>query len=181
MSRANKMTAQAVKSAYEREAAEDFVRLLEITFGDDPTKYCYAAAAVDQMVDDSGFTVEDPYGVPILGVYHRGTFYGYLPFDLPGLSSEEGKAPDSSISVEGLSSVLIPLLRPTTGKIKCSLILIHMSDPDVEQERVDGLVLSDISGDIDNDVISGTLTLDILASVGYPCDIYTPDRFPGMF
>lgn len=181
MSRIDKMSTKAVKSAYEREAVDDFVRLLEVTFGDDPTKYYFSAKAVEQMVDDAGFGVEDTNGTPIMGMYHKGNFYSYLPFDLPGLAYEDGRAPDASITVEGLSAVLIPLLRPTTGKIVCSIILVCTAEKNVEQERVDGLLLTDISGDCDNDTISGTLSLDILASVGYPSDIYTPDRFPGMF
>lgn len=175
------MSQEAVKSAYEREAAEDFVRLLEIKFGDDPTIFYYSSKAVEQMVDEDGFGVEDSYGVPIMGVYHKNRFYALLPFELPGLAYEDEKAPDASIIVEGLSSVLIPLLRPTTGKITCSLVLIHTSDKDIEQERIDGLLLTDITGDMDADTISGTLSLDILTSVGYPCDMYTPDRFPAMF
>lgn len=181
MSRIDKMSAAAVKSAYEREAAEDFVRLIELKFGDDPTIHYYSSKAVEQMVDDDGFGVEDTYGVPVMGMYHKKQFYAFLPFDLPGLAYEEEKAPDASITVEGLTAVLIPLLRPTTGKITCSLVLVHTSDPDIEQERIDGLLLSDINGDMDGDSISGTLALDILTSVGYPCDIYTPDRYSAMF
>lgn len=181
VSRVDKMTNAAVKSAYEREAVDDFVRLIELTFGDDPKKYYYSSKAVDHLLDEDGFPQETPYGVPIMGMYHNGIFYELLPFDLPGLSYENEKAPDTSITVEGLSAVLIPLLRPITGKISCSMILVHTSDPDVEQERIDNLLLVNINGDCDNDVISGELTLDILTSVGYPCDIYTPDRFSGMF
>lgn len=181
MSRVSEMSAVAVKSAYERESIHDFIRLLEVTFGDNPTKYYFSSRAVDQLIGEDGFGVEDVYGVPIMGMYHKGNFYAYLPFDLPGLSYEDGKAPDASISVEGLSSTLIPLLRPTTGKIVCSIILVCTAEKDVEQERVDGLLLTDISGDCDSDTISGTLSLDMLTTVGYPCDIYTPDRFPGMF
>ena len=39
MSRIDKMTPEAVKSAYEREAVDDFVRLIELTFGDNPEKH----------------------------------------------------------------------------------------------------------------------------------------------
>lgn len=181
MSNINKMTLDAVKSAYEREAADDFVRLIELQFGDAPEIHRYSAKAVEQMVDVDGYGVEDDFGVPIMGMYHGEHFYAFLPFDLPGLAYEDEKAPDASISVEGLSSVIIPLIRPTTGKIRCSLILVHTSDKDIEQERIDGLVLDGITGDMDSDTISGTLTLDMLTSVGYPADIYTPDRFPAMF
>lgn len=181
MSCIDKMTPEAVKSAYEREAVDDFVRLIELTFGDNPEKHYFSSKAVEQMVDEDGFGVENEYGVPIMGMYHKGIFYGLLPFDLPGLAYTDDKAPDSSIVVEGLSAVIIPLLRPITGKIRCSLVLVHTSDPDIEQERIDGLILTDPTGDMENDSISGTLALDILTSVGYPCDIYTPDRFPGMF
>ena len=60
------MTADAVKSALEREAADDFVSLIEVTFPDtDTLRYCNQA--VEHMLDADGFAVEDEHGVPVYG------------------------------------------------------------------------------------------------------------------
>ena len=80
MSRRATMTADAVKSALEREAAD-------------------------------GFAVEDEHGVPVYGMYHKGRFYQFLPFELPNPEDASGKAPSSAITISGMSSVLISLLR----------------------------------------------------------------------
>lgn len=180
MSRAATMTAAAVRSAYEREAVEDFVQLLELYFpGEDMKRFCNQA--VEHKLDDQGFEEEDQYGAPVMGIYHKGEFYYYLPFSLPGLSQEDGKAPDSTLAVEGMTAALIPELRALRGTGRASLIEIHMSDPDIEQGRIDDLKLGDISGDQENDSLSAPLTVGMLTDVAYPCDSFTPDRYPGMF
>ena len=70
MSRRATMTADAVKSALEREAADDFVSLIEVTFPDtDTLRYCNQA--VEHMLDADGFAVEDEHGVPVLPGAHE--------------------------------------------------------------------------------------------------------------
>lgn len=180
MSRTSSMTTAAVKSAYEREAAQDFVQLLEIWFtGEDTLRFCNQA--IDHQLDGQGFEVEDEYGVPVMGLYHQGEFYYFLPFSVPGLSQEDSKAPESSLSIEGMTATLIPYLRSMIGTGKASIIEIHMSDPEVEQGRIDDLKLGAITGDQDADTLSVPLTCAMLTDVAYPCDSFTPDRYPGMF
>lgn len=95
MSRRATMTADAVKSALEREAADDFVSLIEVTFPDtDTLRYCNQA--VEHMLDADGFAVEDEHGVPVYGMYHKGRFYQFLPFELPNPEDASGKAPSSA-------------------------------------------------------------------------------------
>lgn len=180
MSRAERMSATAVKSAFEREAALDFVQLLEVTFTGEETQY-YCNQAVEHKLDDEGFEEEDEYGVPVMGVYHKGRFYYFLPFGLPGLTQEDGKAPESTLTIEGMTETLIPFIRSMRGTGTVSLVEIHMSDPDVEQGRIDGLKLGDFSGNQDNDTLSAPLNVGMLTDVAYPCDSFTPDRYPGMF
>lgn len=180
MSRSTRMSAAAVKSALEREATLDFVQLLEITFTGEETQY-YCNQAVEHKLDEEGFEEEDDYGVPVMGLYHKGRFYYFLPFGLPGLTQEDGKAPESSLTIEGMTATLIPYIRSMRGTGTASLIEIHMSDPDVEQGRIDGLKLGDFSGDQDNDTLSASLNVGMLTDVAYPCDSFTPDRYPGMF
>ena len=146
MSRSTRMSAAAVKSALEREATLDFVQLLEITFTGEETQY-FCNQAVEHKLDEEGFEEEDDYGVPVMGLYHKGRFYYFLPFGLPGLMQEDGKAPESSLTIEGMTATLIPYIRSMRGTGTASLIEIHMSDPDVEQGRIDGLKLGDFSGD----------------------------------
>ena len=89
MSRRATMTADAVKSALEREAADDFVSLIEVTFPDtDTLRYCNQA--VEHMLDADGFAVEDEHGVPVYGMYHKGRFYQFLPFELPNPEDASG-------------------------------------------------------------------------------------------
>lgn len=180
MSRAQTMTAPAVKSAYEREAAEDFVMLLELTFPGEEAMY-FCNQAVEHKLDAEGFEEEDQFGNPVMGLMHAGHFYYFLPFGFPGLTQEDGKAPDSTLSIEGMSATLIPYLRAMKGTGTVNLVEIHMSDPEIEQGRIDGLKLGDISGDQDKDTLSAPLFMGMLTDVAYPCDSFTPDRYPGMF
>lgn len=180
MSRRATMTADAVKSALEREAADDFVSLIEVTFPDtDTLRYCNQA--VEHMLDADGFAVEDEHGVPVYGMYHKGRFYQFLPFELPNPEDASGKAPSSAITISGMSSVLISLLRTASGRASVRLLQVHTSDPDVVQTECGGFTLGDISGSQDSDTLTAPLAQDMLTEVGYPCDSYTPDRFPGMF
>ena len=122
------MTADAVKSALEREAADDFVSLIEVTFPDtDTLRYCNQA--VEHMLDADGFAVEDEHGVPVYGMYHKGRFYQFLPFELPNPEDASGKAPSSAITISGMSSVLISLLRTASGRASVRLLQVHTSDP----------------------------------------------------
>ena len=79
MSRSTRMSAAAVKSALEREATLDFVQLLEITFTGEEAQY-FCNQAVEHKLDEEGFEEEDDYGVPVMGLYHKGQFYYFLPF-----------------------------------------------------------------------------------------------------
>lgn len=180
MSRASVMTKDAVRSAFSRESDEDFIQLLEIVFTNSD-KMFFCNQAVEHKLDDDGFEEEDEYGTPIMGMYHRGRFYYFLPFGLPGLSQEDGKAPDSVLTIQGMTAALMPYLRSMRGTGTASLIEVHTSDKDVEQGRVDGLKLGDFTGDQDGDTLSAPMSVAMLTDVAYPGDSYTPDRFPGMF
>ncbi|WP_418717405.1 hypothetical protein [Bilophila wadsworthia] len=114
-------------------------------------------------------------------MYHKGRFYQFLPFELPNPEDASGKAPSSVITISGMSSVLISLLRTASGRASVRLLQVHTSDPDVVQTECDGFTLGDISGSQDSDTLTAPLAQDMLTEVGYPCDSYTPDRFPGMF
>ena len=114
-------------------------------------------------------------------MYHKGRFYQFLPFELPNPEDASGKAPSSVITISGMSSVLISLLRTASGRASVRLLQVHTSDPDVVQTECDGFPLAAISGSQDRDTLTAPLAQDMLTEVGYPCDSYTPDRFPGMF
>lgn len=180
MSRAHAMTNAALRSAFEREAVDDFVQLLEITFTDEETMY-FCNQAIEHKLDDDGFEEEDEYGTPVMGLYHKGRFYYFLPFGLPGLSQEDGQAPSSTLSIDGMAGTLIPYLRSMRGTGTASIIEVHTSDKDIEQGRIDNLKLGDFTGEQDNDSLSASLSVAMLTDVAYPGDSYTPDRFPGMF
>lgn len=178
MSRDSRMSAAAIRSACEREAVDEFFQLLEITFEGSETLY-FCNRPFEHMVDAQGFEVEDQFGTPIMGCYHKGRFYAFMPFTLPGAEQADGKAPSSELSVQGAAHIIIPYLREMRGKPRVSIVEVHSSDPAVEQGRIDNLVLGDPSGNQNDNCISATVSLAMLTDVAYPCDTYSPDRFPG--
>lgn len=179
MSRANAMTQTAVASAFEREAVDDFVNLLEIAIPGEDQPLRFVNAAVERLKGPDGRELEDQYGGPVYGCLHRGSPYYFLPYSVPLPTSEAGQAPRSSIEVENLTRELVPYLRQIRGRARVRIVVVHTSEPDAVQAEFTDLEISGF--EYTADTISAELGMDMLTATAFPAHSYTPDCFPGMF
>lgn len=179
MSRTATMTSTAVASAFQREAVDDFVDLLELTVpgADEPLRF--VNQAVERLKDASGWELEDQYGTPVYGCVHQGEQYFYLPFSMPWPTSEGGQAPRSSLEVTNLTRELMPYIRRIEGRAKVRIVTVHTSDMDRIQAEFTGLEIGNF--EYDEDTISAELGMDMLTNTAYPAHSYTPDWVPGAF
>lgn len=174
----SQLTTAAIESAFELEAKDDFVELLELTFPDHET-FRFTNQAVERLKDKDGWDREDEYGNYICGIMHKGLPYSLLNFSVPQPEQEGGKPPQLAITIDNTENILTPYIQQLSGVANVVIKLIHTSDPDIVQKSFSGFKLS--SADYNENTVSANLGMDYLTNQAYPRHAYTPDWCPGMF
>jgi hypothetical protein len=136
-----------------------------------------AIRIVTEVWDDLILTIED--GNPIGGGYPA--LFKAIPFRADPPVFEEGKMPETTITIDNCGRELIPHLEEAV-KIKADLICVYREyRSDDTSEPCYGpveFVMRNVR--VSGTSVSGTARLDDLANSKFPRRVYTITEFPGL-
>ena len=98
----------------------------------------------------------------------------------PTLAPDDGESQSQvQIEFDNVSLELLEEIRSTTTPIPCEIDLVLASNPDYAEISLRDLLIRNVT--YDAQTIKGTLTSDDFLNSRFPADLYTPNKFPGMF
>jgi hypothetical protein len=101
----------------------------------------------------------------------------YFEFALPETSD---RAPQGcQISVDNVDRAMVDLLRQITTPLEVQIQMVLASQPDVVEMQLDDLILREVSWDVSR--INGTLVSEDPLNQAFPCHLYEPRTFQGIF
>lgn len=114
----------------------------------------------------------------IENVVSNGYTYTAVPFFVE-LPTENSETPgEARLRIDNIDRAIVQVIREIAEPPSVSIAVVLASQPDIEEVRIDGLVLKNVGYDVGT--VQGALSFDELA-VEPICELITPDRFPGLY
>ena len=175
------LSARALRAFFSPDGEENVITLLKI-YGanlDAPIYLCdgYTHRLESLTTDDDVF-----YGCTSQGIDHI-----FLPFSVTLPSEEESSGPRCTLTIHNATGMITPQIRSLTSPPKVRIQIVMQGTSAASNDAtvslpeisIDGLELTGIGYDMDQ--VSGSLTMESLATEPFPCHTMTPSAFPGLF
>lgn len=149
----------------------------------------FKAAVFAQDTDEAFLMLitinHDDLGAPIRvvtsgsNITSRGETYVAVPVEVTLPNDLEGAQPQAGLKIDNLDPVIISTLRQIRSSPTVTIEIVLESDPETVEITLPEFNLRNV--DYDALTISGTLEVEDLSAEPFPCDLFTPALFPGIF
>lgn len=114
------------------------------------------------------------------GITSRGIAYDYAAFECSIANDESGAAPEASLSIPNASRKIIEAIeRMDNSPIRVTMELVFADFPDDVIMKLEDFEMANIK--YNDDVITGTITRDLLFSEPCPCHTFNANDYPYLF
>ena len=152
------LSSVAIRSMFDQETDEVYVILITIDHEELPAPIRVCSDSIDTL--------------------SRGDNFISYPFELSLPDDQEGAPPAASITVDNVHRDLTNSLRMITSPASFTIEIVRAAAPD---EVIPFQPLKMKSVKVDAQSITGELTVDDASTEPFPCNKFTPKRFPGLF
>jgi hypothetical protein len=165
------LSSQALRACFAEETEDYPILLLTITHEelDEPI---YISSDATQRISSTDEEI-------LYGTVSRGTNFYFAPFQmqLPNISSDS--APRSRFSIDNVKRILVPIIRSFSTPPTISMELVWSFDVDTVDVEFPGFQIREV--EYDDMAVSGEMNVDHLVDEPFPCGVFGPAEFPGVF
>ena len=111
-------------------------------------------------------------------VTSRGDLFVGFAFELSLPLDSHERPPVAELRIDNVSQEIALAIRSISSAPSVKIEIIRAADPGTVELSLDGFMLRDVSWDAAS--VTGSLTLDDIATEPYPAGIFSPASFPGL-
>lgn len=136
----------------------------------------FTYASTDAIIKDA---INSDIDNPIYGTISNSRPFIFLPYNLTLPTEEQAAAPRCSITINDVSRLMIPILRPLQAPPLVSISLVLSNTPDAVEVNFPDFLMGGISYNASS--ITAELTVESLATEPFPSGTFTQSNFQGLF
>lgn len=109
----------------------------------------------------------------------RGDSFIAFPFDLLIPDDTENASPRARLIIDNVDRAIVAAIRNITSAPSILIEIVQASNPDTVEASFPDFKLTNVN--YDALTVSGDLTVEDFTAEPWPCAIFSPANFPGMF